>query len=140
MKFMDGNLYCMKSNTNKLGTWIREGLSELGKNQAWLAEKIGVQAPQVSRIISGASEATPDLLSAIADALGKPRAQAYRAAGYLNQESPDDEWVEEMSFKLNKLSPGLRAVAEKFINSMLEGEENDQRKARPKPKHKASTF
>jgi len=138
MKFTDGNLYYMKSNTNKLGTWIREGLNELGKNQAWLADKIGVQAPQVSRIISGASEATPDLLSAIADALGKPRAQAYRAAGYLNQESPKDEWVEEMTYKLNKLSPAMRGVAERFINSMVEGQEADQPKT--KTKQRSSTL
>lgn len=139
MKFMDGNLNYMKSNANKLGVWIRDGLNELGKNQAWLAEKVGVQPPQISRIISGSSEAPPDLLGAIADALGKPRAQAYRAAGYLNQEAAADEWAEEMTYKLNKLSPGLRAVAERFINSMVEGEEADRQKAKAKPKHKTTT-
>ena len=70
---------------NSLGAWIRLGLQELGQNQVWLANKIGVQPPQVSRIIGGGSEATPDILAAIADALGKPRIQAFRAAGYIEK-------------------------------------------------------
>ena len=128
----------MKSNSSKLGDWIRQGLKDVNRNQVWLAEKIGVQPPQVSRIISGGSEATPDLLSAIADALGKPRAQAYRAAGYLNPEPVADEWVEEMSHKLKLLSPRVRDIASKIINALAEGEPEPNGKTKPKPKSIAS--
>lgn len=124
----------MKSNTNKLGAWIRQCLSDIGKNQVWLAEKIGVQAPQVSRIISGSSEATPDLLSAIADALGKPRIQAYRAAGYLEPLPEFDEWVEEQDSKLRKLSQKTRSFIGKIIDSAVENEEAEQKqKTKVKP-------
>ena len=136
---MAGNLNYMKSNTSKLGEWIRSGLSDIGKNQVWLAEKIGVQPPHVSRIINGSSEATPDIMSAIADALGKPRIQAYRAAGFLDPQTEEDEWVEEMSHKLKQLSPGLRGVATTVINSLVEGEEMPARRTKSNPKHKSST-
>lgn len=128
---MAGNLYCMKSNITPLGEWIRTGLKNINKNQVWLAAKIGVKPPQVSRIISGNSEATPDLLSSIADALGKPREQAYRVAGYLDKVPKSDEWVEETSHKLNLIPLGLRTVTSKFIDSMLEG---DQQQSQPKPR------
>lgn len=128
----------MKSNTNRLGEWIRAGLKDANKNQVWLAEKIGVQPPQVSRIISGSSEPTADLLSAIADALGKPRLQAYRAAGFLDPQTEDDEWVEEMSYKLKRLPPNLRSVAATVINSLVEGESTTPRR-KPTPKQKSST-
>jgi len=132
---MASNICFVKINVNKLGNWIRDGLRDINRNQVWLAEKIGVQAPQVSRIISGSSETTPDLLSAIADALGKPRIQAYRAAGYLQQEPKADEWVEEMNHKLLRLPSNLRGVAGRFIDSMLEGEEkNGRSKTNPKSK------
>jgi hypothetical protein len=62
---MSGNLRYMPNNPVKLGEWIRLGLEDINKSQVWLAEKIGVQPPQVSRIISGRSETSPDILSAI---------------------------------------------------------------------------
>lgn len=127
----------MKSNTTQLGDWIRDGLKDLGRSQAWLAEKIGVQPPQVSRIISGASEPTPEILGAIADALGKPRVQAYRAAGYLNQEPEADEWTEEMLFKINRVPTGLRGIVTSFIDSMLDGKNEKPAAAKPRPSNKS---
>ncbi|MGB8984141.1 MAG: helix-turn-helix domain-containing protein [Anaerolineales bacterium] len=126
---------------NQLGTWIRDSLNDLGRNQAWLAEKIGVQPPQVSRIISGSSEPTPELLGAIADALGKPRVQAYRAAGYLNQEPEPDEWVEEMAFKINRVPSGLRGIVTNFINSLLsdENQKSNTNQRKRRTRHKPPT-
>lgn len=100
---MTGNLSFMKSNVTTLGEWIRAGLKDAGKNQVWLAEKIGVQPPQVSRIISGVSEPTPDLLSSISDALGKPREQIYRAAGLLPPVAKVDEEMESILHEITKL-------------------------------------
>lgn len=99
---MSGNLHYMKSNGNPLGEWIRSALADLGRNQIWLANKVGVQPPQISRIIKGSSETTPDLLGAIADALGRPRVQAYRAAGYLEPQSQDDE-LESIMHEVKKM-------------------------------------
>jgi plasmid maintenance system antidote protein VapI len=135
---MGVNIYYMKSNVTPIGEWIRKGLKDIGKSQVWLAEKIGVQPPQVSRIISGASETTPDILSAIADALGKPREQVYRVAGYLDKKPQKDEWLEEMTHKLGLVPPALRGVAGKFIDSMVEDEQEAQARGRkPSPGKKA---
>lgn len=90
----------MESN---LGVWIKDALKGIGRNQTWLAEKIGVQPPQVSKIISGGSEVTPENLIAIADALGKPRIQAFRAAGWIDPIPKANEVVEELTEEVMKL-------------------------------------
>ena len=130
---MAGNLCFMKSNPNPLGEWIRNGLMEIGRNQVWLAEKVGVQAPQISRIINGGSETSPELLSAIADALGKPRAQIFRVAGYLEKISEDDEWVEETNYKLKKIPHNLRGVATALIDGLLDGNSQEKRRSKAGP-------
>jgi transcriptional regulator with XRE-family HTH domain len=86
-----------------LGKWIKAALDDRRKNQAWLAEQVGVQPPQISRIMRGLSEALPDLLSAIADALGRPRIEIYRAAGHIEPATSADEVEERIMHALNKL-------------------------------------
>lgn len=107
---------------NNFGVWIKESLSELGKTQVWLANEVGLQPPQISRIISGYSEATPEILNRIADALHKPRIQAYRAAGHLPENLDENSWAEDMAQKLAKLDPELQDIATRFIKSLLERE------------------
>lgn len=121
---------------NNLGAWIKEGLSSKGQTQAWLAKQVGVQPPQISRIISGESEATPDILNRIADALLLPRAQAYRAAGHLTQVTDDEEWAELMMYKLNKIKKPFRSMAEKMISSIADAED---REAAPASKERKTT-
>lgn len=116
----------MITMTNNLGEWIRIGLDEMGKTQAWLAAQVGVQPPQISRIISGESEATPDVLNKLADALRQPRIQAYRAAGHFQETSADDRWIEEMTYKLNQIPPALRPIASKVIEGFATAEEREQ--------------
>lgn len=104
---------------NNLGEWIKKCLSDLGKSQAWLAAEVGVQPPQISRIISGESEATPDVLNGIADALRKPRIQAYRAAGHFGNPPEEDAWVEEMNHKLSLVPETQRKVAERLLDALI---------------------
>jgi transcriptional regulator with XRE-family HTH domain len=103
MKYIGGNINFMADNISSLGEWIREGLARLGKNQTWLANKIGVEPPQMSRIITGASPTTIDNLIAIADALGKPRSQVFRAAGYIEPIGLKDELDEAFLYNFRKL-------------------------------------
>ena len=107
------------------GEWLKAQIKQQDMNQSELAAKIRVHPPQVSRIISGERTATTDILVKISDALRLPRETVLGAAGILPPET-DDPWVDEMSYKLSRLSPGLRRVAERFINSMLEGEEAER--------------
>lgn len=76
------------------------------------------------------------MATAIANALKLPPEQVFRASGILPPEN-DDPWADEMSHKLSQLSPGLRGVAERFINSMVEQEEAE-RKKNAKPKQRSA--
>lgn len=119
MKYINSNICFM---VNNIGSWIKQGLADIGKNQAWLAEAVGLQTPQISRIISGSSEATPDVLNRIADALRKPRIEAYRAAGHFSEKTNEDPWVEKMNVKLNGIKdPASRALAERVLESLISG-------------------
>jgi plasmid maintenance system antidote protein VapI len=115
MKFSRGNINYMIENPTTLGEWIRVCLREMGKNQAWLAEKIGVQPPQVSRIISGSSETTPEILIAIADALGKSRTQVFRIAGYIEKVTKTDEEREQILYETQDLTPQEKQEILAFI-------------------------
>src|SRR5687767_7231595 len=115
-KFPKGNINFMTSNTaTSLGIWIKTCLEEVGENQVWLANKIGVTPPQVSRIISGYSVAPPETLGAIADALGKPRIQAYRAAGYIEQVTATERDIEDIIHEVEKLPRQDQAEVLAFI-------------------------
>lgn len=86
-----------------LGKWIKAALDERRKNQEWLAEQINVKPPQVSRIMRGKSEALPDILDKIADHLGKPRVQIYRAAGHIEPATEKSELDEIILHALSNL-------------------------------------
>ena len=87
--------------------------------------------------MSGRRKVGSEVARAIADALKLPPEQVFRAAGILPPERDEDPWVDEMTHKLSQLSPGLRSVAERFINSMVEGEEAD-RKAKARPRQRSA--
>lgn len=118
---------------NNLGNWIRAGLADIGKNQTWLADQIGVEPPQISRIISGSSEAKPDILNKIADALRKPREQAYKAAGHLSRTSVSDEWIDEQVHKLSQIPHEMRPLAGRVIAGFVEEEPRAVREPKTKP-------
>jgi transcriptional regulator with XRE-family HTH domain len=117
--------------------WLLLMLENRKWSQADLARAAKVSRSAISEIISGQRQVGKRTATAIAQALRLPPEQVFRAAGILPPEK-DDPWVDEMSHKLSQMSPGLRAVAERFIVSMLEGEEADRRKAKQK-KPKTST-
>lgn len=130
MKYLRVNINFMTSNADRLsplGKWIKAILDAKGKSQAWLAGEIHLKPPQVSRIMSGESEAPPRTLNAIADALGKKRIEVYRAAGHLEPITPKDDLDESLLFQANRLPEDER---ERWLRR-IESDANDyqQRKA-----------
>jgi transcriptional regulator with XRE-family HTH domain len=106
MKYIAVNINFMaekRDDLTPLGKWIKAALEDKRRNQAWLAEKVGVKPPQISRIMRGLSEAMPDLLDKIADHLGRPRVQIYRAAGHIEPVTEKDELEERILNALNSL-------------------------------------
>jgi transcriptional regulator with XRE-family HTH domain len=127
-------LLSMDNNTS----WLDDLLDEMGWTPADLARASKIDSAVISNIRNGRREIGIETAVALAKATKKKPETILRMAGKLPKSPDTDDWVDDMSHKLTLLSPGLRVVAERFIDSMLEGEEADQRKAKPKPKHKAS--
>lgn len=119
----------------RLRELIKTRMIDLNISQIELAERLSVASSHVSRIISGDRGTTLENLIAIADILKIERTYFLRVASGLNTEAGKDQWVEEMSHKLNLIPPGLRTVAGKFIDSMVQGEEAEEKptKSRVKP-------
>lgn len=78
------------------GEWLKVQLIEQDMTQSELAVRIGVQPPQVSRLISGEREATPETLIKIADALRMSRQQVFRAAGLLPPDPDANKMIEKI--------------------------------------------
>jgi|SRR3990172_2374270 len=110
--------------------WLEAQLKEQGITQAELARRAGVTRAAINGILTGARGPGVDLCNGIARALKLPPETVYRVAGIPLSEAKKDPWVEEMDHKFKLLPPGLRRVAERFIDSMLEGEEADKAKAK----------
>jgi len=83
------------------GEWLKEQLKAQHITQSELAGKVGVQPPQISRIISGERGPTTDLLIKIGDALRIPRAVVFSAAGIMPIALEDDEWDQRIKHLLN---------------------------------------
>lgn len=107
MKFLGSSIDYMARKLKELsplGKWIKAILDEQGKNQAWLATKIHVQPPQVSRIMSGESDTSLSTLNAIADALGKRRSEVYRVAGHFEPITTQDDQAEQILYETHDLT------------------------------------
>lgn len=126
----------MANTLDSFSEWLLLTLEKKGWSQSDLARAAHISTGTISDVVSGRRRVGKDMATSIAGALKLPPEQVFRAAGILPPEL-DDPWVEEMSHKLTRLSPGLRAVAERFINSMVEGEESEQKK-KEKPKRRSA--
>lgn len=127
MKFTNcriGDMPQRSKTMSALGEWIRVHLERKGKNQKWLAEKIGVKPPQMSRIISGSSDTTPDILVAIADALGQRRSEIFRAAGYIETLTEEETQREQLIFETRDLTDEEKREVIAFIRMKKSLREN----------------
>jgi transcriptional regulator with XRE-family HTH domain len=118
--------------------WLLLMLEKKDWSQADLARAAKVSRSAISEIISEQRQIGKRTATSIANALKLPPEQVFRAAGLLPPEKDEDPWVEDMSHKISKLSPGLRSITERFVNGMLD-EEEKQSKTKTKPKAKSST-
>jgi transcriptional regulator with XRE-family HTH domain len=129
---LKGIMFATVNRLNTFSEWLLLTLENKGWSQADLARAAKVSRSSISEIISGHRQVGRGTATSIANALKLPPEQVFRAAGILPPEN-DDPWADEMAHKLSQLSPGLRSVAERFINSMVEQEEAEQKK-NPKTK------
>jgi len=113
----------MNEQTRKL---ISERMGELKVSQVELAKRLSMTSSHVSRILSGERGTTLENLLAFADVLRIDRTYILQVASGHKIDPDSDPWVETQSHKLNLIPPNMRTVASRFIESMIEGEQNDQ--------------
>lgn len=85
------------------GNWLRDKIKASGRNQAEFSELIGIEQPQLSRILSGTRGASNQVLENIANALGIPSEIVLLKAGILNPKPVRDEKIDEALHILNML-------------------------------------
>ena len=117
--------------------WLIVQMKKKGWSQADLSRHSGLTRQAIANYVAGRTPES-DSIVALARVFKTKPELLFRIAQGLPPVADTDPWVDEMSHKLTLLSPGLRGVAERFINSMVEGEDAEQRKAKLKPKHKTS--
>ena len=116
----------MANTSLQFSEWLQEALEKKGWKQSDLARAAHLGKGSLSDIVSGRRKVGSEVARAIADALKLPPEQVFRAAGILPPEN-QDPWADEMAHKLSQLSPSLRGVAERFIDSMVEQEEVERK-------------
>ena len=121
----------------RFSDWLLSQLAKENWTQTRLSKESGLSKQAITNYVNGR---TPDkyAIEQIAGAFRLKPEEVYRVAMGKPANPDADPWVDEMSHKLSLLSPGLRTVAERFINSMLEGETAEKQKAKPKPRQRSS--
>jgi transcriptional regulator with XRE-family HTH domain len=115
------------------GKWLEKTLAYKEWKPAELARRSGLDSAVISNLLNDRRKAGPDTSSAIAEALEIPAEIVFRAAGILPVTNKD-EWVDEMAYKLEKLDPSRRKIAEDLLDALLkEGQQPAIRKAKTKP-------
>ena len=105
-----------------IGKLIKTALNTKKMSQVDLAQRINVTPAQISRIISGERGTSIETLILIADALGIQRDFILKVASGLNtdEQSEGDDLVEILNQKINMLTPGTRAIADRLLDALLE--------------------
>lgn len=104
----------------KFSKWLQSELNQREWTQADLSRKSGVSTGQIARLMSGERGLGEDSVAAIAKALRMPANVVYRVAGFLPPEAEADEMAEKLNHKINMLTPGARAIADRLIDALLE--------------------
>ena len=121
---------------NKFSVWLIQQMKERDWSQADLSRKTNLTRQAIANYIAGR---IPDekSLRQIARAFKLPPITVFRVAGLLPTEPDTDEWVEEMSDKINQIkNPSRRGMAKKLLDALVEDEKSDegqQRKPKAKP-------
>lgn len=119
-----------------LSKWLIAEMKKKGWSQSDLSRESRLSRQAIANYVDGRIPDHDAILSLARVFKVRPET-LFRIAVGLPAQSGEDPWIDDMSYKLSRLSPGLRGVAEKFIESMLEGEDAD-RQTKAKPNHKSA--
>lgn len=123
---------------NEFGSWLRNEIKKSGKTQAEFSDLIGVEQPQLSRILNGTRGTTNQVLDRIAVVLGVSPESVFRMAGELRTTSTDP-FTEEAKLLFSQLPPDRREEAIRYIRYLALQQKGDivgpvsKRVGKPRP-------
>ena len=85
--------------------WLRTEIKRTGRTQKEFSQIIGIEQPQLSKILSGSSNTSDEVLNKISIALGVPVEHVFRLAGKLPPAPILDQKIDEAVHLLNLLEP-----------------------------------
>lgn len=108
--------------------WLRDQRIDRGWSQSDLARTANINR-QVISDYEGFKRKNYDetILRKIARALKLPPEQVFRAAGLLPPKPEEDPWVEEMSHKINLVPASSRGIVGRFLDSVIEDEDEERK-------------
>ena len=115
--------------TMDFSEWVVAELDERGWSRSEAARRGGISPSMFDKVINGQAKPGLKFIEGIARAFKMSSAEVMM---HVSNRTTNDPWVEEMSHKLTLIPSGLRTVAGKFIDSMVQGEEAEE-----KPRSKA---
>ena len=116
----------MTSRKN-FGEWIQKERHERDWSQADLARYSGKSRSIINKIENGTTTANPDTIVAIARALKVPLTLAFRKAGLLPPELPNEAELSDWKEILASLSERDRTILKKTAAIMIELDEKQKK-------------
>ena len=108
--------------------WVQKERLERDWSQANLARYAGISRATINKIESGADTPNPETISAIARAFKVPFTLAFRKAGLLPPELPNEANFEDWKEILASLSERDRTILRKTAGIMLELDEKQKKR------------
>ena len=109
--------------------WMQNERQERDWSQADLARYAGISRAIVNKIENGANTPSPETITSIARALGVPLTLAFRKAGLLPPELPNDAELNDWKEILARLTERDRTLLKKTAAIMLELDEKQKKRS-----------
>jgi transcriptional regulator with XRE-family HTH domain len=107
--------------------WLDKQREKHGWTRAKLAKQAGISPTAIYLLARGQRNPGANLCNRLANALGLPREEVYRAAGLLQGKSHPGEDVERGEHYLDLMKPGTRKLALAYLESLMSKEDLDKK-------------
>ena len=117
------------ANRKNFGEWVQVERHERDWSQADLARYAGKSRSIINKIENGTTTANPDTIVAIAHAFKIPLTMAFRKAGLLPPELPNEAELNDWKEILKSLSERDRTILRKTAAIMIELDEKQKKRS-----------
>jgi transcriptional regulator with XRE-family HTH domain len=114
--------------------WIVAELEKRGWSRSEAARRGNISPSMFDKVINGYSKPGVKFIEGIARAFNMSPAEVMI---HMENQPEEDPWMQQMEMKLRRLPSGMRSVVGRFIDSMLQGEDEQVGTTKPKPKDRS---